>query len=297
MSTRGTRFGSRARRRGHPASRVGRVTLVGGGPGAPDLITVRGMRALLRADVVITDRLGPTALLHELPADVEVIDVGKTPGHHPISQEAINVLLVEHALRGREVVRLKGGDPFLLGRGGEEVLACQSAGIPVEVVPGVTSAIAVPGAAGIPVTHRGSATGVHIVTGHVAAGPGLAGPSALGPVELTSLVDGSATVVVLMGVAALPAIAAQAIAAGVHPGTPVAIIEDGTLPTQRVTRTALSRAAADADAVGVRAPAVIVLGAVAALNLALPVPSQPAPDQRAPGGPVPARSPVGPSAA
>src|SRR5690606_6253562 len=133
----------------------GRVALVGGGPGDPGLVTTRGRQLLAEADVVVVDRLAPRALLGELDPDVEVVDVGKAPGHHPVSQDEINRLLVSHASAGKRVVRLKGGDPFVLGRGGEEVAACRAAGVPVEVVPGVTSAVAVPAAAGVPVTHRG----------------------------------------------------------------------------------------------------------------------------------------------
>ena len=140
---------------GSGAGRVGRVSLVGGGPGAEDLITVRGRALLAAADVVVVDRLGPRGLLATLGTDVEVIDVGKTPGNHPVGQERINELLVLHAKAGKHVVRLKGGDPFVLGRGGEEALHCAENAVPVEVVPGVTSAVSVPAAAGIPVTHRG----------------------------------------------------------------------------------------------------------------------------------------------
>jgi uroporphyrin-III C-methyltransferase / precorrin-2 dehydrogenase / sirohydrochlorin ferrochelatase len=240
------------------ADGVGKVVLVGGGPGHPELITLAGRRALSQAHVVIADRLGPTALLGELPADVQVIDVGKAPGHHPVPQSEINRLLVEHARRGRVVVRLKGGDPFLLGRGGEEVQACQQAGVPVTVIPGVSSAVAVPAAAGIPITHRGTAAAFHVITGH----NGLDATAAL------ALRDHSATVVVLMGVAAVPALAASAIAAGADPGTPVACIEDGTLPSQRVLRTTLAHAADDAGRFGLRAPAVIVIGDVAGIDLA-----------------------------
>lgn len=236
---------------------AGRVVLVGGGPGAPDLITVRGRRALAEADVVVTDRLGPTDLLDELPAAVEVIDVGKTPGHHPVPQHEINALLVEHARRGRTVVRLKGGDPYVFGRGGEELLACAEAGVPVEVVPGVSSALAVPALAGVPLTHRGTVTAFHVVTGH----------DGLDPASLACVVDRAATLVILMGVSALASIGEQALAAGADPGTPVAIVERGSTPGQRVTRARLDRVAQVAAEVGVRAPAVIVVGDVAAEGL------------------------------
>lgn len=252
---------------------TGRVTLVGGGPGAADLLTVRAWRALQAADVVVADRLGPVEILAELPPHVRVVDVGKEPGRHPVPQERINELLVEHALAGAHVVRLKGGDPFVLGRGGEEVLACVAAGVPVEVVPGITSAVAVPGLAGIPLTHRGVTTGFHVVSGHCAApdaGPGHAAGEAPGPLDAAALScvrDGTATLVVLMGVRSLGAIVAQSLAAGADPGTPVAIVENGSTPDQRVTRTRLDESAGVAAARGVRSPAVVVIGRVAAAGL------------------------------
>lgn len=239
----------------------GRVVLVGGGPGAPDLLTVRGRRAIAEADVVVTDRLGPTPVLADLPPDVEVVDVGKTAGHHPVPQDAINRLLVEHARRGRTVVRLKGGDPFLYGRGGEEVLACRAAGVPVEVVPGISSAFAAPLAAGIPVTHRGTTAAVHVANGH----------DGLDTAALAALRDRSATVVVLMGVATLPRLVTSALAAGAAPDLPVAVVERASTPDQRVTRAPLAQVVARAAEVGVRSPAVVVLGDVARAGLLEPV--------------------------
>ncbi len=239
-------------RRRRPGS-AGRVVLVGGGPGDLGLLTITARRALAQADVVVTDRLGPVGVVDELAPDVEVIDVGKSPGHHPVPQHEINRILVEQAQRGRVVVRLKGGDPFLYGRGGEEVVACREAGVPVEVVPGVSSALAAPVAAGIPLTHRGTVGAVHVMNGH----------DGWSSAALTGLRDASCTVVVLMGVTVLRELAAQAVAAGVDPATPVAVVEDGTLSTQRVTRAPLADVADRAAAVGVRAPAVLVLGAVA----------------------------------
>lgn len=247
----------RRRRPGAP----GRVDLVGGGPGPLDLLTVRARRLLAEADVVVVDRLGPAGeLLPELDPQVLVIDVGKRPGHHPVPQDAINALLVEHASAGRRVVRLKGGDPFVFGRGGEEVLACIEAGVPVEVVPGVSSAIAVPQAAGIPVTHRGTASSLHLVNGQ----------GEVTAATLAALADPGVTTVVLMGVAALPRIVATALAHGVPADRPVAIVESGHTPAQRTTRTVLAHAAEDARACGVRNPAVIVIGEVAAAGLLLP---------------------------
>ena len=144
----------------------GHVVLIGGGPGDPELITVRGRRELAKADVVVFDRLGPTSLLETLASDVELIEAGKRPGHHTLNQDEINAVIVDRALHGKRVVRLKGGDPFVFGRGSEEVQACVDAGVSVDVVPGISSVVAAPGAAGIPVTHRGLANGYAVITGH-----------------------------------------------------------------------------------------------------------------------------------
>ncbi|KQU66570.1 siroheme synthase [Phycicoccus sp. Root563] len=250
------------RRRRRPRTGwTGRVVLVGGGPGAPDLMTVRGRRALAEADVVVTDRLGPTSLLASLPPDVEVIDVGKVPGAHAVSQDQINAVLVEQAQRGRVVVRLKGGDPFLFGRGGEEQTALAAHGIPVEVVPGVSSALAAPAAAGIPVTHRGTVAAVHVTHGH----------GTLEEAAVRAVVDGSATLVVLMGVSMLGQHVRQLLDAGASPALAAAVVEDATLPTQRVTRASLSELVGTAESRGVRAPAVVVIGSVAAADLLEPI--------------------------
>jgi uroporphyrin-III C-methyltransferase/precorrin-2 dehydrogenase/sirohydrochlorin ferrochelatase len=245
------------------ASAAGRVDLVGGGPGPVDLITVRGRRLLAEADVVIADRLGPTDVLAELDPTVEIIDVGKHPGHHPVPQDEINRLLVAHAKAGKRVVRLKGGDPFVFGRGGEEVAACLAVGVPVDVVPGLTSVVSVPEAAGIPVTHRGSAASVHVLNGQ--AEPTLA--------AMVALADPTVTTVVLMGVAALPRIVEAALSGGAPADKPVAIVENGHTSHQRTTRSTLGRAVADAAAARVRNPAVIVIGEVARADLLLPDPS------------------------
>jgi len=239
------------------AGRVGRVSLVGGGPGAEDLITVRGRTLLAAADVVVVDRLGPRGLLATLGADVEVIDVGKTPGNHPVGQERINELLVLHAKAGKHVVRLKGGDPFVLGRGGEEALHCAENAVPVEVVPGVTSAVSVPAAAGIPVTHRGITASFVVASAHEGADAVTAALSDA-PVD--------ATLVLLMGVTRLAETAAGLVRAGRRPETPVALIESGWTPDQRTTVTTLERAAADAEAAGVRAPAIVVVGDVVSVR-------------------------------
>lgn len=242
------------------ASAPGRVDLVGGGPGPADLMTVRGRRLLAEADVVIADRLGPTDVLTELEPDVIVIDVGKQPGHHPVPQEEINALLVAHAKAGKRVVRLKGGDPFVYGRGGEEITACLAAGIPVDVVPGVSSVMSAPQAAGIPVTHRGVSAGVHIVNGQ----------ADLSSSTVAALADPAVTTVVLMGVAALARLVAAAVAAGAPQDRPVAVIESAHTPRQRTTRSTLGDIVATADRVGIRNPAVIVLGDVARAELLLP---------------------------
>ena len=242
---------------GSVAPAVGRVALVGGGPGAADLITVRGRALLAAADVVVTDRLGPRALLATLAPEVEVVDVGKTPGNHPVSQARINELLVHHASQGKRVVRLKGGDPFVLGRGGEEALHCAEHGIPVEVVPGVTSAVSVPAAAGIPVTHRGVTASFVVASAHDGADAVLRAASDAAP---------DATLVLLMGVTRLGDTAAALVRAGRRPDTPVALVERGWTPEQRTTVTTLARAADDAAAAGVRAPAVVVVGDVVSVR-------------------------------
>jgi uroporphyrin-III C-methyltransferase / precorrin-2 dehydrogenase / sirohydrochlorin ferrochelatase len=237
------------RRRGHH----GRVVLVGAGPGDPGLVPAAGLVALAAADVVVADRLGTTGLLERLPAEVEVVHVGKTAARHPVPQAEINDLLVERARRGDVVVRLKGGDPFVYGRGGEEVHACRAAGVQVEVVPGISSALAVPVLAGIPLTQRGVATSVHISSGHAGAEP-----------AALAALAGGATLVLLMAVASLAEICAAAVAAGVDPDLPVAVVEKGSTPGERVTHATLSSAAEVAAAVGLRSPAVVVVGAVAA---------------------------------
>jgi uroporphyrin-III C-methyltransferase/precorrin-2 dehydrogenase/sirohydrochlorin ferrochelatase len=252
-------------RGGGGAGDAGRVILVGGGPGALDLLTLRAWRALQTADVVVVDRLAPTEVLDDLPPHVEVIDVGKVPGHHRVPQEEINEILIEQARRGRVVVRLKGGDGFVFGRGGEEAVACREAGIVVEVIPGVSSALSVPALADIPLTHRGTVAAFHVLSGH----------DGLDEAAVTCLKHRSATVVILMGVAMLERIVDQALSAGSDPALPAAIVENGSTPSQRVTRAALGDLVARAEQVGVRNPAVIVLGDVAAPGLLTPVPLRP----------------------
>jgi uroporphyrin-III C-methyltransferase/precorrin-2 dehydrogenase/sirohydrochlorin ferrochelatase len=240
-----------------PASRtVGRVALVGAGPGDPELITVRGRRLLAEADVVVADRLVPGLLLDELRLDVALVDASKIPYGPARAQEEINQILVDRARAGRHVVRLKGGDPYVFGRGGEELIACAAAGVPVTVVPGVTSSIAAPAAAGIPVTHRGVAHEFTVVSGH------------LPPEHPSSLVDWPAlgrlrgTLVVLMGLKNLPAIAAALRAHGRPPRTPAAVVQEGTTGAQRTVRATLGDIAGEVRAAGLRPPAVLVVGDV-----------------------------------
>ena len=230
----------------------GRVVLVGAGPGDPDLITVKGLRWLRRADVLVYDQLVCPALLDEAPAGALRIFAGKSAGRHYLEQSAINSILIHHAEAGRLVIRLKGGDPFVFGRGGEEVLACARAGVTVEVVPGVSSALAVPSAAGIPITHRGLASSFAVVTGHEdPAKPG----SAVDWERLAAAVD---TLVILMGVGAFPRIALRLLAAGRSAATPVAVICRGTTEAEETLVGTLGDIAV--LAAQLQSPAVIVIG-------------------------------------
>src|SRR5699024_5128262 len=215
-------------RPGDAEQRIGEVVLVGGGPGAAGLLTVAGQQALQTADVLIVDRLAPLAALANLRTGVEVVDVGKVPRGAGTTQEAIHRLLIKHARDGRQVVRLKGGDNFLFGRGGEEVQACNAAGVPVRVVPGVSSALAVPAAVGIPVTHRGLNQGCAVVSGHVPPDD----PRCR--VDYNALASSGTDLVLMMAVANLAKITEALMAAGMPPETPAATITDGTLPSQRV---------------------------------------------------------------
>ncbi|RQX18717.1 uroporphyrinogen-III C-methyltransferase [Micromonospora ureilytica] len=234
----------------------GRVALVGAGPGDPELITVKGWRLLTEADVVVADRLVPGLLLDELRPDVELVDASKIPYGPSRAQEEINQILVDRALAGAFVVRLKGGDPYVFGRGGEELLACAAAGVPVTVVPGVTSSIAAPAAAGIPVTHRGVAHEFTVVSGHLAPDS----PASL--VRWDALAGLHGTLVILMGLKNLAAITATLIAHGRSPETPAAVVQEATTGTQRVLRSTLGEVAADLLAADLRPPAVVVLGDV-----------------------------------
>ncbi|WP_182900142.1 uroporphyrinogen-III C-methyltransferase [Microbispora sp. H10830] len=241
--------------RRHRTKPVG-VALVGGGPGDPGLITVRGRQLLAQADVVVADRLAPRALLDELSPDVELIDAAKVPYGRSLAQEKINELLIEHARKGRFVVRLKGGDPFVFGRGGEEMIACARAGIPVTVVPGITSAVAVPGAAGVPVTHRGVSQEFHVISVHVAP------DNPASTVDWPGLARSTGTLILLMAVERIKEIAETLVRDGRSPETPVMVVQDGTLPTQRAVAATLSTVAERVTAAGVRPPAIVIVGEV-----------------------------------
>jgi uroporphyrin-III C-methyltransferase/precorrin-2 dehydrogenase/sirohydrochlorin ferrochelatase len=236
----------------------GAVALVGGGPGDPELITVRGRRLLAQADVVVADRLAPPELLAELAPHVEMIDASKIPYGRAMAQDAINDVLIDRAKAGKFVVRLKGGDPFVFARGYEEVLACADAGIPVSVVPGVTSAIAVPALAGVPVTHRGVTHEFVVVSGHVAPDH----PESL--VNWNALAALSGTIVLLMAVERIELFAKVLQEGGRAAETPVLVVQHGTTAAQRTLRTTLADAPERIRAEGIRPPAIIVIGAVAA---------------------------------
>lgn len=235
------------------------VVLVGGGPGDPDLVTVAGRHALASADVVVVDRLAPRELLHELGPHVELIDVAKLPRGRYASQDFINQVIVDRAREGKRVVRFKGGDNFVFGRGFEEVLACAEADVPVTVVPGLSSAISVPARAGIPVTHRGVAHEFTVVSGHLPPGH----PDSL--VEWPALARLRGTLVLLMAVDNAPAIAEALMAGGRDGDTPVAVVVEGTLPAERTVLSTVASLAADLVSHEVRPPAIIVVGEVVAV--------------------------------
>lgn len=239
---------------------VGHVWLVGGGPGDPGLITVAGMEALRRADVVVHDRLSPPELLKEARPDALLLDAGKSPDNQRMTQEQINAALIEHGRAGRRVVRLKGGDPYVFGRGGEEAMALAEAGVPCTVIPGVTSAIGGLAAGGIPVTHRGIATSFTVVTGHEDPTK----PEA--QVRWESLASGAETLIVLMGVERLEAIARAIVDGGRDASTPTALVQEATTPRQRTVTGTLETIAGIARAEGITNPAIFVVGDVAALQ-------------------------------
>lgn len=240
-----------------PEHDAGKAYLVGAGPGAAELITVRGLRLIQRADVIIYDRLAAPELLDEARAEAQLIYVGKEPGHHAVKQGEINALLVEHVAAGKQVVRLKGGDPFIFGRGGEEALALRAAGLAFEIVPGISSAIAAPAYAGIPVTQRGVATSFTVVTGHSCDESSGTDWATLARMP---------TLVILMGVANIEQIAAHLLAAGRSAETPVAAVQWGTTAEQQVVRATLATVAFALRIAKLSSPAVIVIGEVAALH-------------------------------
>ncbi len=254
---------------------IASVALVGAGPGDPDLLTVKALRALGQADVVVYDRLVSPAILALVPAGVQRICAGKAPGRHLLSQEAINALLVRLARAGRRVVRLKGGDPFVFGRGSEEALHLVANGIPFEVVPGITAASGCLAAAGIPLTHRGMATGVRLLTGHSAE---------TGEIELDwqALADPATTLVLYMGLAGLGRVRDRLVAAGLAPSTPAIAVASGTQPEERICRASLAELPEAVARAGLEAPVLVAIGAVVALGdiLRAAAPSQELADVR-----------------
>ncbi len=259
----------------HHREGVAGVWLVGGGPGDPELISVAGRKALMDADVVVADRLAPRELLAELPSDTEIIDVAKLPRGRSTTQDQINKIIVEAAQAGRRVARFKGGDNFVFGRGYEEVLACREAGVPVTVIPGISSPLAVPAVAGIPVTHRGVTHDLTIVSGHLPPGH----PDSL--VAWEALAGLRGTIVLMMAVENAPAIAEALLRDGRDAATPVGIVCDGTMPTERTVLTTLGELADTISSERVQPPAIIVIGDVVAV--AYP--------QRYPGGDSPEAEP------
>lgn len=264
-----------------PVPPAATVALVGAGPGDPGLLTLRGRDLLAAADVVVHDRLVSPGVLALASPVARLVDVGKRPHRHPVPQGEINRLLVEEARRvgpGGLVVRLKGGDPLVFGRGGEEARALEAAGVACEVVPGVTSAVAAPAAAGVPVTDRDAAAALHVLTGHRRADGDLG-------IDFDALVRAGGTDVFLMGVATMPELAAGLVAAGADPATPAVVVERGTLPDQRRVDATLGTVATRAAAAGVATPAVLVVGAACALATDPPFdPTAPLPRPAAPRG-------------
>ena len=238
-----------------PAPSGGQVALVGGGPGRTSLLTLEACAALWQADVVFFDRLAPTEDLDELAAGAELVDVGKSPYHHPVPQHAISDQMITRARRGQSVVRLKGGDPFVFGRGGEEMLACVAAGIGVRIVPGVSSALSVPAACGIPITHREVSKAFTVISGHTP-------PETR---ELEALVRLGGTIVILMGIANLAQTMAGLSRAGLPTGTPAAVIERGFSDAQRSITTTAGELAAEVRRLDITSPAVVVIGDVVAV--------------------------------
>lgn len=235
------------------------VYLVGAGPGDPGLLTVRGAELLAACDVVVHDRLSGSAILDLAPATAERINVGKAPGDAPVSQEAINQMLVERGRAGDEVVRLKGGDPFVFARGGEEAMALAAAGVPFEIVPGISSALAAPAMAGVPLTLRHEVFSFTVVTGHLS-------PGSTTDVDWGAIAKVGGTIVVLMAAARIGEIAEQLVAGGLAPSTPVTAIRWATTDQQEITRSTLH----EVGSAGVQSPATIVIGSMAGLDITDP---------------------------
>ncbi|WP_293950799.1 uroporphyrinogen-III C-methyltransferase [uncultured Corynebacterium sp.] len=249
----------------HLTSSIQSVTLIGGGPGAWDLITVRGMNRLQEADVILADHLGPTNELDKL-CDIstkELVDVSKLPYGRQVTQDRINEMLVDYAQAGKKVVRLKGGDPYVFGRGFEELAHLAEHGITCEVIPGVTSAISVPGAAGVPITQRGVVHSFTVISGHLPPGH----ENSL--LDWDALAKSGGTLSVIMGVKNAPKIATALMAGGLSPQTPVAIIQEGTLAAQKSVRCSLEELGTVMVEEGIKPPAVYVIGEVAGLSSSL----------------------------
>ncbi|MBQ9707682.1 MAG: uroporphyrinogen-III C-methyltransferase, partial [Firmicutes bacterium] len=237
---------------------MSKVWLVGAGPGTAGLLTLKGAKVLEQAHVVLYDRLVGDEVLAMIPQGAKVIDVGKKAGNHTIPQEEIGRILAEEALKGQRVVRLKGGDPFLFGRGGEELEILVEKKIPFEVVPGVTSPIAVPAYGGIPVTHRDMASALHIITGHRREGKDY-------DIDFEGLVRAGGTLVFLMGIASLPLICERLMAAGLEGSTPAAVVQQGTTSGQKVISASLDTIEEQVKLQGVETPAIILVGEVCSL--------------------------------
>lgn len=237
----------------------GKVWLVGAGPGDAGLLTIKGSEVLCRADVLVYDHLAGKDIIAKYGAGKEMINVGKIAGHHPVPQDEINQILIREAKKGKKVVRLKGGDPFLFGRGGEELQELAKEGIPFEVVPGITSALSVPAYNGIPVTHRDHASSVHIITGHAKKGE-------RAKIAYKALVGAGGTLVFLMGVTALGEIMTGLLEAGMDPQTPAAVLQEGTTARQRKVTATVGTLEAEASRAEIRPPAVIVVGDVCGLS-------------------------------
>lgn len=244
-------------------AKTGTVFLVGAGPGDPELMTLKGVRLLAEADVIIHDRLIPMEVLDWCREDAVKIDVGKYPEHHRVSQEEIHELLVLHANRGHNIVRLKGGDPFVFGRGGEEAQTLVSAGVPIRIVPGISAGIGGLAYAGIPVTHRDANQAVTFLTGHDQTG------DAPGAIDWEALAKSSPVIVCYMAIKTLPKIAAALIAGGRSPSEPVAVVCNATLPQMAVVETTLRNAVRDVEAAGVQPPAIVCIGEVVRMRQVL----------------------------